>query len=122
MAARSVLTVTTSPAFGAGLADAGFESVDNTNGDEFDNNGNTVLLVSNGSGGPLTVTITTPAGIRSVNEIVTKSLVVADGDVGFAGPFPQAIFNQTTGRVYLDWSTGTTVTAAVVKMDATPAG
>ena len=115
----TALTVTTSPAWGAGLADAGFEAVDQANGNNFTNDGRTVLLVNNGSGADLDVTINAPAGPHTVNKAQTKVLTIANGDIGVLGPFAPEIFDNA-GVVEVDWESGTSVTAAAVKLAQTP--
>ena len=92
-----------------------FASVDNVNGNEFTNDGRCALYVKNASGGSINVTVGTP-GV--VDGLAVADLVVAVG-AGvnkLIGPFPAGIYNQTGGLVYVDWSAGTSVTAAVLRM------
>lgn len=117
---RTSFTIVDSPAFGDGVASIAAEAVDNTNGNDFLNDGRCVAIVSNSSGGSLTVTLTLPAGPRTANESVTKTLAVANGAVAHFGPFPPDLYNDTSGKAYLDWSTGTSVTCAIVRQKPTP--
>lgn len=96
-------------------------AADNSNGNTFPNDGKTFLVVVNGSGGSLTVTVTgatTPD--RTYGQTLTKTYTVANGATRFIGPFSQAAFNQSTGVVNVDWSTGTSVTCGVVTYTPTP--
>jgi len=117
--ARSDLTVTTVPAWGDGLADAGFEAVDQPNGDAFVIEKPTVVLFNNGSGGSLTVTLNLPASRHTANDAVTKTFAVANGDIGVAVLDP-ALYIQSDGKAWLDYSTGSSVTVAVCEITATP--
>lgn len=96
-------------------------AVDQPNGNTFPNDGKTFLMVTNGSGGSLTVTVTgatTPD--RSYGQTVTKTYAPANGARWLIGPFSPAVFNQSTGLVNVDWSTGSSVTCAVVTYTPTP--
>lgn len=92
-------------------------AVDNSNGNQFTgNDGNHVLLVANASGGDLTVTV--KANGRSIDGYTLSDLTVVVSTATSKAikiPVP-ASANQTDGYVYLNWSTGTSVTAAVLKM------
>ena len=117
--ARSVLTVTTVPAWGDGLLDAGFEAVDDGNGDEFDISKDTVVLVLNSSGGAaLTVTLTLPASNFTAQEIITKTAEIADTKIGVF-KLPPDLYKQSNGRAFLDYSAGT-ATVAVCELTDTP--
>lgn len=118
--ARTTLSAVVSPAFGDGVADTSAEAVDNANGNDFANDGKTVMVVENGSGGSLTVTLSLPAGPKTANEAITKTLAVADGKEAHFGPFQLSLYNQSNGRVNVDWSTGTSVTAAIIQQTRTP--
>jgi len=118
--ARTTLTAVESEAYGGGVADTSAEAVDNVNGNDFANDGRTIMVVENGSGGSLTVTLTLPAGPKTAGESITKTLAVDNGDEAHFGPFLPSIFNNADGRVYVDWSSGTSVTAAIVKQLPTP--
>lgn len=117
--ARTALTSATSSSYADGVADVNFQAVDQPNGNSFTNDGKTVLLVNNGSGGNVNVTFAVSASKYTVNDAITKTPngPVAAGDVGFYGPFPTAIYGNT---VNVDYDTGTSITAAVVQLEDTP--
>lgn len=92
-----------------------FAAVDAANGNEFANDGLMFLYVKNASGGSINATIGTPG---TVDGLAVADLVVAVG-AGvnkMLGPFPAGIYNQAGGLVYVDWSAGASVTAAVLRM------
>lgn len=73
--------------------------------DSFDNNGATVLLVNNTSGGAITVTVDDPnsslVGAQAFNPDVQKSC--PNNQITAIGPFPPGRFNDANGRVQLAW-------------------
>lgn len=78
------------------------------NGDNFPNDGNTALVVNNGSGASINVTIPSPT---LCSQGAQHDLVVAVG-AGVQksiGPFPQARFGATVSPTY---SSVTTITVA----------
>lgn len=113
--ARTALTVQTVSRSGL---DPTYAAVDNANGNYFPNTGKEMLHVFNASGGALTVTVLTP---RTVDGLAVAELTVSinNGEDAMIGPFPSATFIQGADRpnVYVDWSTGTSVTAAVIKLE-----
>lgn len=117
--ARTSLTVTEIPSWGDGLADAGFEAADQSNGNDFTIEKSTVVLVNNGSGGNLTVTLNLPASRHTANDAATKTFVIANGDIGVCMLFP-SLYRQSDGKAWLDWSTDTSVTVAVCEIQETP--
>lgn len=94
---------------------AAYTAADGTNQNAFANDGRTYLHVKNGGGGSINVTIDTPG---SVDGLAVGNLVVAVPAAGekIIGPFPTNIYNQTDGKVYVDWSGVTSVTAAAVRL------
>lgn len=98
-----------------------YSAVDAANGNSFDNAGeNVVLIVKNGSGGDLTVTISTPGTVDGV-ALTDKAVVVTTAEERVIGPFPNSLYGQVDAdnsideAVLVDFSTGTTVTMAVIK-------
>jgi hypothetical protein len=116
---ETAFTKVTTAGFGEGIVDAGYEAVDQPNGNKWTNTGREVLLVANGSGGNVVLTLNVPAGDRTYNKAYTKTFTVAAGDTGVFGPFPPSVYNQSDQTVTVAWDTGTSITAAVV--DLTPA-
>lgn len=112
--ARSVLTAVSATTAGVAYTMA---TPDNSNGNHFlYNDGNHFLLVSNASGGSLTVTIQS-------NDSGTGGLVLGDLVVTVANSStkairipPPAVVTQSDGYTQIDWSTSTSVTAALIKL------
>lgn len=83
--------------------------------------GNVELVVNNGSGSPITVTIQTAytyEGLELEDEVVT----VPAGGTRSYGPFPSGLFAQASdavvgaSKVLVDYSAVTSVTRAVKKL------
>jgi len=84
-------------------------------GNKFSNDGRMFLHVKNGAASPITVTIQTPGtvdGLAVAEQIVT----VTNAEERMIGPFPPNIYNQSDGMVYVDYSSVTTITAAVLRL------
>lgn len=86
-----------------------------TDGDAFTNDGNTFIHVLN-AGAEKTLTIQTPVTVGGIAVAEVTVTIPATTGTKLIGPFETTIFNQSDGRVYLDWSAVTGVTFAVVKM------
>lgn len=86
-------------------------------GDSFANDGNTVFRIANGAGSPMTVTFDSPNtcdfGI-SANAAHDRAVVVSNGVTLEIGPFAQARFNDSNGRVQVTYSDATSVTVAAI--------
>jgi len=82
-------------------------------GDDFLNDGQTVLILESSAAGPETVTIT---GVAAQDSGRTESLVVNidNGDRAFVGPFKPRNWNNGLGRIDIV-STDVLITAAVVR-------
>ncbi|MDH3636854.1 MAG: hypothetical protein OES09_00115 [Gammaproteobacteria bacterium] len=91
-------------------------------GDEFANDGDTILLVKNASGGDVDVTITaqtttgTLPGMGSVTKANAVWTVNAAED-SVLGPFSTTAFNNANGRVEVGWESTTSVTCVAVQVD-----
>ena len=81
----------------------------------FQNEGKTCIHIKNGSGSSMTATFQTAA---TLNDLAVADLVitVGAGAEKLVGPFEPGIFNQSDGKVYVDWSLETSVTAAVLRL------
>lgn len=82
----------------------------NAGGDTVVNNGETVLIIANGSGAPITVTVDSPE-VCSQGGTHDQDIVVPATDSVVAGPFPQKRFS---GTLTLTYSGVTTLTVAPV--------
>jgi len=87
-----------------------------SDGDGFLNTGDTLLQVKNGSGAGITVTIKTPAKIEGIDIAEIEVAIPATTGDKLIGPFDPSIFNQSDGKVYVDYSAVTTVTAMAFKL------
>ena len=83
--------------------------------DTIENDGKTIVIYNNGSGGNLTVDVTvagTPNGLSMDN---VTSATISNGEMGAIGPFDPTLVNNSSGLVTLTPSTTTSVTVAVVR-------
>lgn len=84
-------------------------------GDDFLNNGNIILRIANGGGGSVTATIPTPAKVRGV-DIDDPQVAIPAGEERYIGPFPPALFNDSTGKASITYSGVTSVTVEVLEI------
>ena len=84
-------------------------------GDEFLNTGDTFFQIKNG-GSEATVTIETPAKIEGIDIAEIAVVVPATTGDKMIGPFDSSIFNQTTGRVAVTYSSETSITVGAFKL------
>lgn len=87
-------------------------------GDSFPNNGHTVFVVNNGSGGAITVTFDdpntpNPGNASQFNPDVAVS--VPAGQRRTIGPFPPFRFNDANGRVNVSYSGVTSLTVMALQ-------
>lgn len=86
-----------------GAADIVFDAADDVNGNEFQSTGNEIVLVSNPTGGALSVTFTAaPDSIGRAGSISSYS--IAAGEIAVFGPFATTQWRQADGMVYIDTS------------------
>lgn len=87
-------------------------------GDKFDNTGTELIVVSNTSGGPLTVTFVTPPTIDGL-AVADLTSVIPNGQNWLIGPFPPTWYSQVggadAGRVLFNYSTVTGVSVKVLR-------
>lgn len=113
----ALLTSTTSTAHGTVLPAAQAVSASDT----FANtNGRTLIEVTNGSGGSLTVTFV-PVGTYNISSTVTYTVTsdaqtVSTGASKVFGPFNTTLFG--TGTITVNFSATTSVTARVIELGA----
>jgi S-formylglutathione hydrolase FrmB len=91
-------------------------AADAVNNNMFLNDGRTVLVVSNGSGGALTVTILSIADKYGRSDTVFTSFSLPAGATRFFGPFPQSVWNQVgsdIGNVYVNPSSASLGVSAI---------
>lgn len=119
---RTAFTVTTTTVGLTGTVLPAPGAVDSVNGNSFPNpTGRATIEITNGAGAPITVTFTTGAtyNVGSVTyAVVDPPITVTNGTSKVVGPFDKSLFNDATGNVLVDWSSGTTITARVLELGA----
>ena len=72
--------------------------------------GQELLAVINGSGGSITVTLVGGVGYAVDSQTPTnRTVAVAAGHTALIGPFPESIYNDSSGNVNISWSATTSV-------------
>lgn len=84
--------------------------------DEFSNDGRTILWVTNGSGGSLTVTIVSQNTIDTDLAIADRTVTLTTGQVKVLGPYATTHYNDADGMCTLQFSATTSVTCAVISV------
>jgi hypothetical protein len=84
---------------------------DNTNGEQVQNNGKGMLHVKNTGGGACTVSFSFARAIDGVTPAAKTVSVPATTGEKTIGIFPPNDYNQPGDLLYIDYSTGTGVTA-----------
>lgn len=112
----STLTVlqagrTTNGANLAGVSAAG-------GGDVFPNDGKTVLVIKNGGGAGITLTVVTPVTIDGL-AVTDLTATIGAGETRAIGPFPPAWYNDGSGNVSLTYSAVTSVTVQPISVNPT---
>ena len=95
----------------AGVAAAG-------GGDVFPNTGQEILIIKNGGGSAVTLTVVTAATVDGL-AVADLTASIGAGETRALGPFPPSIYNDTLvngGNVSLTYSAVTSVTVAVLKV------
>jgi len=82
-------------------------------GDEFANDGKQLLLIENGSGAEIDLTITTEKTVDG-EDVADKVIAIPDGERHLIGPFPTQIYNDGDGHVNIGYEDHTNVTVAVI--------
>jgi hypothetical protein len=83
-------------------------------GDTFVNTGREHLIITNGSGAPITVTFVVPKTIDGLT-VSNKTMSVAAGATRVVGPFPVDTYSDANGNVSLTYSGVTTLTIGVIQ-------
>jgi hypothetical protein len=88
-----------------------YAAVDGANGNQFQNNGRMFLHVKNGAVSQITVTIAAQkAGVSDLE------IAVPAGEERMIGPFAPGIYNDGDRLVQVSYSSGTSVTAALLRL------
>jgi hypothetical protein len=89
----------------------------NVDGNFWTNTGAEMLLVTNGGGSPINVTLVTQATVDG-NAVADPVVAVGNGVTKAIGPFPRYVFNDATGYVQVTYSAVTSVTVKVLRLTA----
>lgn len=112
MATLTVTDISRAGVDTAGTAAAG-------GGDQFPNTGAELLVVKNGSGGSINVTVVTQATVDG-QAVADPVIAVGPGVEKAIGPFPRWVYSDANGNVQATYSAVTSVTVKVLRL--TPAG
>lgn len=85
----------------------------NAGGDDFVNDGRTILLVKNASGGSINVTVASGQQVDGL-DIEDPVVAVAAGATQRIGPFRKTYYNDGDGKVSLTYSDVTSLTVALL--------
>jgi len=118
--ARQSLTVQTQKTLATAQSDnAGlsvtFAAVDATNGDEFINDGKTTIRLVGGASASATVTVQNPS-TRDGMGVDDLTITIGNNETHELGPFPPGFHQADTNKIYVDYSSGTDLTVAVVSL------
>lgn len=103
-------TLTVTAVSRAGVAAAPVAATAGAGGDEFENDGRTLVEVVNGGGAPITVTLDIKSTVDG-GAVTDPTVSVAAGARKRIGPFPTGVYNDTTtGRAKVTFSGVTSVT------------
>lgn len=112
MAALTPVTVSR-----AGVSDASGAAA-SAGGDTFTNDGMTMLLAKNASGGAITITIAVGQTVDG-QTVTSKTVSVPASQTMLIGPFPLAIYTDpATGNVAFTYSAVTSLTVKAIKFQA----
>ena len=83
---------------------------------EFPNDGRTFMHIKNGSGAPITCTVTSAGTVQTraiADDVITVGATTGEQMVG---PWPRSIYNAADGNIDITWSATASVTVAVFKL------
>jgi len=83
-------------------------------GDEFPNTGKELVVIKNGGGSGITLTVTTTLTVDG-EPVDDKEITVGAGETHLLGPWPGNIYSDNDGKVSLGYSDNTSVEVAVIK-------
>jgi len=87
----------------------------NVDGNSFPNNTKKVVYVNNASGGSINVTAVTPQVVDGNLAVADRVVAVPASTFRLIGPFDAAAYSQPDGKVNIDYSAVTSVTATVIE-------
>lgn len=112
----AALTVNKSKRSGNGVDLAGAAA--SGGGDTFINTGAELVIIKNGSGAPMTLTVETQSTVDGL-AVADLTATIGAGETRCLGPFPPAIYSEgaaSGGNANLSYSSATSVTVAVVQL------
>ena len=83
-------------------------------GDTFANTGKEMVLITNGSGSGITLTIATTITVDG-EDVADKEITIGAGETHLLGPWPANLYSDGDGLVSLAYSLETSITVAVIK-------
>lgn len=113
----AALTVQQSKRSGNGVDLAGVSA--GGGGDTFATTGKELLVIKNGGGSPITLTVATPGTAGDGLAIADLTATIGAGESRLLGPFPPGLYavdGQPGNNVALSYSGVTSVTVAVVRV------
>lgn len=110
----ATLTVTQIPKTGVELALTAAAG----GGDEFANDGNTVFIANNGSGGDITLTIVSQATADGL-AIADRTVTLTAGDLEAVADLDPDIYNDSDGMVQVTYSGVTSLTVNPFRLNKT---
>ena len=85
-------------------------------GHQFLNDSRTLARIENtNAAASVTVTFQTPIKIHGL-DLVDLVVTIPASSVRYSAPFPRAVFNQSDGKVYVDYSAPTTTKIEIYKL------
>ena len=84
-------------------------------GDEFVNDGQTFLAIRNQAGTAISVVIPTTATLSGY-PLADQTIPVSANATVFAGPFGKSLFDNSSGRVSVQYSSVTSVSIAALRL------
>jgi hypothetical protein len=110
----SLRTVT--PITRAGIVLTSLLAAADVAGETFPTDGRQAVVVRNGGGSPITVTLNIIPTVDG-QPVTDRTVVVAAGDTTVIGPFPPSAYrNPTSGLAQITYSSVTSVDVAVVSL------
>lgn len=110
---RTAIPVDVLPIYGTGVATLSGVAADATNDHDMENNGKTLILLENNSGGAVTATVLSVVDPFGRTGDITMSAAALASDVpgkSIAGPFLPSVFNQGGGsKLHVDTAAGSTI-------------
>jgi len=100
----------------AGLEPSTVGAAADVAGDKWVNTGTELVLVHNGGGSSITITLTYGLGGSVDGSVLTpKTVAVPAGKTSLIGPFPTGLYNDANGQAGITYSSVTSVKTLVVR-------